>query len=145
MVLSLFFVSMMGATTRPQSPDTKQDATKRQFNRKHVSASEMEVAMKQAGDEINKRFERFDSLLDERESTLKNIESQNAQLGRLNNRLKAILLRFPKDSVAKYELEYVDPEGVKPDTSKKKIDYPEVTVPERRRSFFDRLFKRNRQ
>lgn len=145
MVMSMFFLSILGTTSRLQSQEDSKPAEKKAFNQKHLTAAQMEAAMKQAGDEINRRFEKFDSLLDQREATLKTVEAQNSQLARLNARLKTILSRFPKDSVDKYEMEYPDPIPASVDTSKKKIEPPQVTAPKFKRSFFDKLFNRNRQ
>lgn len=140
-LMVLFFFGMSSSVSNPQA-QKQEEVKKADPIRKPVSLStgEMEKAMIKAGEEIQKQFIRYDSVLDVQKSNVSQLNSLVNEQKRTNRRLATILQRFNPDSVKKYEMEYIDPEGVKPDTSKKKIDYPQVTPPKPKRSLWKRIF-----
>lgn len=138
LALVLFGIS---AGSNPQS-QKQDDSKKTEQIRRPVSLStgEMERAMIKAGEEINKQFVKYDSVLDVQKKNVSDLNNLLNEQKKNNKRMTAILKRFNPDTVKKYEMEYIDPESVKPDTSKKKIEYPEVTPPKPKKSLWKRIF-----
>lgn len=141
MVMSMFFIGM--SSHAPYSQKKQEEVPQKPAAVKRpvaLSTAEMEKAMIKAGEEINKQFSKYDSVLNQQEKNVENLQGIVKDQTYINNRLKKILSRFPKDSVEKYEMELAEPEKVKTETNKKKIELPEIEVPKRKKGFFKRIF-----
>jgi hypothetical protein len=84
------------------------------------------------------------SNLNRTEKSLVDLRKANEQYRKSLSRLRFILEKFPPDSVMKYYGEYTEPDTSTVGDSKKKTEHAQVTAPVKKRSFFQRLFKRNK-
>lgn len=135
------------------APKPKRADEKININSVENLAREVEAARR----EIEKSKREFDYEMKKRDSidterrvnidianrSVNDLRKANQAYKKSLGRLVYVVGRFNPDSVMKYYSEYLDPEDVKIDTTKKKIEYPEIEVPKPKRSFWKRLFGHN--
>lgn len=146
---SLAFTFQAQNSVRQYTPKAKTTAHEAQLARElEKTRLELEKSKKEIAEEIRKR----DSVDAERQATIDFADKSVSELKAANKAFKKSLSRLvyeaavkksSPDTVMKYYGEYLDPNDIPVDTVKKKIEYPEVTAPVKKRTFFQRIFKRN--
>lgn len=140
----LFTLGISFKMTGVQEPTPRVQEPKREANSISVDRE-----IDKARDKISPGFQKYDSVLAERETIivgLKDVTTRQAStiktLEKSNRRLEALAHMLNADSVRKFNLQYIDPEDVKTDSLKKKIE-TEIEVPKpRKKGFFKRIFGR---
>lgn len=125
-----------------------QETTPRvQETKRELNSTVVDREIEKAKDRINPGFQKYDSVLAERDVIivgLKDVTNRQSTtiktLEKTNRRLEALVHMLSADSIKKFELQYIDPEDIRQDSVKKKIEYPEVTIPVKKKSFFKRIF-----
>jgi len=104
---------------------------------------EIEKSKREFADEMRKR----DSIDAERKvninianKSVSDLQQANKAYKKSLGRLVYVVGKFNPDSVMKYYSEYLDPTEVQVDSTKKKIEYPEIEVPKPKKNFWKRLF-----
>jgi len=131
-------------TAKSKSPQEKVSGHEAQLALELEKARlELELSKRQIADEIRKR----DSIDAERKinisianKSVNDLQQANKAYKKSLGRLVYVVGRFNPDSVMKYYSEYLDPTEVQVDSTKKKIDYPEIEVPKPKKNFWKRLF-----
>lgn len=141
-ILCLFLWSM--TTTGRQDASVQQDTTSQGSAVDQKAAAIMEK-IDDAEKKDNERYKKYDSLIVEKDKNISSIIFDKNRIARANRRFEFLISKMNADSVKKYEVQYIDAEENKEDTIKKKIEYPEVNVPTKRKTLFRRIFDRKRQ
>lgn len=141
-VIAFTFQKQDDTTKTPQQEkvNTHEAELARELEKARI---ELEISKREIADEMRKR----DSIDAERKvninianKSVSDLQKSNKAYERSLKRLVYVVGKFDPDSVMKFYGEYKEPTEIQIDSTKKKINYPEIEIPKAKKNFWKRLF-----